>query len=84
MLALASSQALLDRAAQLAGEGKNQMALHLLDLVIDGTQDVAEKRRVMLLKSKSLTELAAVESSYISRSILRTSAERLEQEASGT
>lgn len=81
VVALTGSTALLERAQHLAAEGNYQMALHLLDFVIDGTRDAAEKRHALQLKSTNLKHLAAIETSYISRSILSISAERIEQEA---
>lgn len=81
VVALTGGPALLERAAQLASAGNYQLALHLLDFVIDGTQDAAEKRQAMQLKSANLKQLAAIETSYISRSILSIGAERIEQEA---
>ncbi len=56
------------------------MTLHLFDFVIDGTHDAAEKRHAMQLKSTNLKQLAAIETSYISHSILSISAERIQQE----
>ncbi len=77
VLTLAGNRALLDRAEHLRSEGHHQLALHLLDFVIDGTSDAGEKRQALRLKSASLEQLASTETSYISRSILSRSAEQL-------
>lgn len=81
VVSLTTVPALMQRAEQLTSSGDYQLALHLLDFVIDGTTDANEKRQAMLQKSAALKQLAAQESSYISRSILSISAERIEHEA---
>ncbi len=83
VLALAGSRPLLDRAEQLSSEGRHQLALHLLDFLIDGTGDADEKRQALRVKSASLKQLASSETSYISRSILSLGAERLARELGG-
>ncbi len=77
VVAVASSAALLQRAQQLTSEGNPQLALHLLDFVIDGTKNTEEKQQALHLKSANLKQLAAAETSYISRSILSISAEQI-------
>jgi hypothetical protein len=83
VLALAGSRALLGRAEQLRSEGSHQLALHLLDFIIDGTGDEDEKRQAMRLKSASLEQLASIETMYVSRSILGGGAERIAREIGG-
>ncbi len=79
--ALAGSAALLTRAENLVSDGQAQLALHLLDFVIAGSNDLTLKKKAMQLKSTALQQLAAVETSFISHSILAIGAERLAQEA---
>jgi alkyl sulfatase BDS1-like metallo-beta-lactamase superfamily hydrolase len=79
--ALAGPEKLLQRAESLAEEGQRQLALHLLDFVLDGAGDADLKKRAMTLKSAWLKQLAAEQTSFISRSILSISAERIEEEA---
>jgi alkyl sulfatase BDS1-like metallo-beta-lactamase superfamily hydrolase len=83
VLALAGSRALLGRAEQLRSEGSHQLALHLLDFIIDGTGDDDEKRQAMRLKSASLKQLASIETIYVSCSILGGGAERIAREIGG-
>lgn len=80
VVALVGSEALFSRAEHLSAEGKYQLCLHLLDFMVDGTSDAAEKQRALQLKSACLKHLADQETSYISRSILRIGAERIEQQ----
>ncbi len=76
VVALAGVAALLARAEALARDGNHQLALHLLDFALDGSQDAALRRRALQLKSASLARLAAAETSFIARSILANAAER--------
>lgn len=81
VVALTGTEALLQRAEQLIKDSHYQMALHLLDFVIDGASEVPTRQQAMHLKSGALRQLAQVESSYISRSILNIGADRIEAEA---
>lgn len=80
---LAGAEPLLQRAAQLAQAGEHQLALHLLDFVIEGVENADAKQRALRMKAAALEHLAAVETSFISRSILSNSAERIQQSISG-
>ncbi len=79
---LAGAEALLHRADQLSQTGEHRLALHLLDFVIEGVEDADMKQRALRMKVAALEHLAAVESSFISRSILSSSAERIKAEVS--
>lgn len=74
---LVGVELLLQRAEQLTRAGEYQLALHLLDFVIEGIEDADGKPRALRMKAAALEHLAAVETSFISRSILSNSAERL-------
>ncbi len=81
VVGLAGAPQLLARAEALAAAGDDQLALHLLDFVIDGTADEAPQRRALDLKSASLKRRSQAETSFIARSILSISAERIAEEA---
>lgn len=81
VVGLAGAQQLLARAEELASTGDDQLALHLLDFVLDGTKDEALRRRALELKSASLTRRSQAETSFIARNILSISAERFADEA---
>jgi alkyl sulfatase BDS1-like metallo-beta-lactamase superfamily hydrolase len=76
-----AGSAFFQRAQELASNGDNQMALHMLDFVIQGTEDledpVAEAARA--LKVKLLKQLAKVEPSFIARNIYLSAARRLQK-----
>jgi hypothetical protein len=72
---------LLARAEALVDAGDDQLALHLLDFVIDGATDESLRRHALDLKSASLKRRAQEETSFIARSILSISAERIAEEA---
>lgn len=74
---LAGSDPLLRRVDQLSQAGEHRMALHLLDFVIEGVEDADVKQCALRMKVAALEQLAAVETSFISRSILSSSAERM-------
>jgi len=70
MVALAGDpEKLLDRAKALSAEGKNQLALHLTDFVIDA--DGALKRDACEFKIQLLEAIAEAEKSLIARNIFR-------------
>lgn len=81
MVNLSGAETLLARAETLADAGNPQLALHLLDFVIDGSSNQEFKTKALNLKSVYLTRLAQAESSFISRSILDISAGRIKEEA---
>ena len=78
---IAGVESLLQRAEQLSQAGKHQLALHLLDFVIEGVEDADVKQRALYIKAAALEHLAAVETSFISRSILSNSAERIKKQS---
>jgi alkyl sulfatase BDS1-like metallo-beta-lactamase superfamily hydrolase len=77
VVALAGAEALLERAEALAAAGKQQLALHLLDYVIDGSVEPALRQRARHLKSVGLRALAESETSFIARSVLTNAAQRI-------
>jgi alkyl sulfatase BDS1-like metallo-beta-lactamase superfamily hydrolase len=81
VVGLAGSEALLQRAESLQQIGNHPMALHLIDFVVDGTPEIQTKARALQLKSTSLKARVEAETSFISRSILTVSAERIAREA---
>ncbi len=78
---IAGVEPLLQRAEQLTQTGEHQLALHLLDFVIEGVEDADAKQRALHMKAAALEHLAAVETSFISRSILSNSAERIKEQS---
>jgi alkyl sulfatase BDS1-like metallo-beta-lactamase superfamily hydrolase len=77
---LASAEALLQRAEALQQIDQHQLALHLIDLVIDDAYDVSVTARALRMKSASLKARAEAETSFIARSILTVSAEHIARE----
>ena len=61
------AQRVLERARSLAGAGKRQLALHLVDFVIQGGVEL--RREAMELKAELLEDLASGERSLIARNI---------------
>jgi alkyl sulfatase BDS1-like metallo-beta-lactamase superfamily hydrolase len=57
----------LDRARALAQEGKTQLALHLVDFVLDGA--AGPRTDALELKAECLNQLADLEKSFIARNI---------------
>jgi glyoxylase-like metal-dependent hydrolase (beta-lactamase superfamily II) len=70
VVVLAGPESLIKRAEVLSGNGNPQLALHLLDYVIDSGADKALKAQALQMKSVALKALAEAETSFISRSIL--------------
>lgn len=81
---LAGAPQLLARAEALANTGDDQLGLHLLDFVIDGSADPTLRARAMELKSASLKRRAQAETSFIARSILAIGAEHIAEAAKDT
>lgn len=73
VVGLAGERALLARARERAGAGEPQRALHLVDFVLDGGAP-AFAAEAQALKAELLAARAAVEPSYIARSILENGA----------
>lgn len=57
----------MERAKALAGDGKHQLALHLVDFVIDGGTDI--EKEALELKKDLLRKIADKETSFIARNI---------------
>jgi alkyl sulfatase BDS1-like metallo-beta-lactamase superfamily hydrolase len=62
-----SPDRVLDRARALAQEGKTQLALHLVDFVLDGA--AGPRTEALELKAECLNQLADPEKSFIARNI---------------
>ena len=75
--ALAGAEKLLARAQELKGRGEEQMALHLVDLVIDAGGAKAEEART--LKVGLLEARGKKEKSLIARNIFLVSARRMKK-----
>jgi alkyl sulfatase BDS1-like metallo-beta-lactamase superfamily hydrolase len=71
---LVSPRALLDRARTLRAAGDAQLALHLVDFVMDSGADPGGEARV--LKAELLRARADAEPSYIARNILKAGADQ--------
>jgi alkyl sulfatase BDS1-like metallo-beta-lactamase superfamily hydrolase len=63
----AGADKVIDRARALAGEGETQLALHLVDFVLDGSAEPREE--ALKLKADLLNRLADGETSFIARNI---------------
>jgi len=73
VLALARGPALLARARALQQDGNVQLALHLVDYVIEAG-DTVLRREALQLKGDLLTARAAIEPSFIARNIFNNGA----------
>ncbi|HEY33247.1 MAG TPA: MBL fold metallo-hydrolase [Dehalococcoidia bacterium] len=78
---LASVDNLVQEANILRDGGKIQLALNIVDFVIRGTEDGAERKKALLLKSELLNARANAEPSYIARNIFHAGATLAKQEA---
>ena len=76
------AEKLLERSRELRKQGKVQLALHLADFVIEGTQDNQSCKEALLLKAELLEAKASAERSYIARNILRHGAKAAREESS--
>jgi len=74
LLGLVAPQQLLKRARALQQAGNPQLALHLTDFVIKGSQNVSEQKEALELKTALLNDRADIEPSLIARHILRSGA----------
>lgn len=73
---------LIDHARKLQQEGDIQLALHLADFVIKGTENVSKRKEALLLKAQLLDARAGAETNSIAKNILLVGAEAAEHEAS--
>jgi hypothetical protein len=62
-------------------EGKIQLALHLVDFIVKGSGDKAQKKAALLLKAELLDARAEKERNSIARNIFLVGAEEAEQMA---
>jgi alkyl sulfatase BDS1-like metallo-beta-lactamase superfamily hydrolase len=78
---LSSTERLIERARELQKEGDIQLALHVVDFAIKGTDDVSRRREAVLLKADLLEARGDDVRNFIAGNIMRTSAHLLRQEA---
>jgi alkyl sulfatase BDS1-like metallo-beta-lactamase superfamily hydrolase len=76
---LSGIEPLFQRTRQLHKEGNIQLALHLVDFVIKGTESDAERIESLLLKAELLDARADAEPSYIARNIFRDGAKSVRE-----
>src|SRR5271157_333671 len=78
---VSGAETFLARARELFANGDNQMALHILDLVILGMGESgrAEYQDACNLKVKILKQIAKAETSFIARNIYLSAARRLQK-----
>ncbi len=72
----------LARAAELAGAGEAQLALHVVDLIVGGPAGDPRVAQAQALKAELCRSLAQTTTAFVSRSLYRTSANLLDQGAS--
>jgi alkyl sulfatase BDS1-like metallo-beta-lactamase superfamily hydrolase len=84
MVKLGNATEILARARQLQQEGNVQLALHLVDFIIYGSQDEGIRKEALLLKAALLDEKADKEIDTIAKNIFLVSAQQAEDEASAT
>lgn len=77
---LSSTEELIERARELQKEGNIQLALHIIDFAIRGTDDVSKRREAVLLKADLLETRGDSVRNFIAGNIMRTSARILRQE----
>jgi alkyl sulfatase BDS1-like metallo-beta-lactamase superfamily hydrolase len=82
LAALAGGESLLDRARALQGNGEAQLALHLVDVVLEGG-DESLGRDAWALKGELLRARAHAEPSFIARNILKNGADDAAARAQG-
>jgi alkyl sulfatase BDS1-like metallo-beta-lactamase superfamily hydrolase len=81
VLKIASTRDILARAKQLMTEGKIQLALHLVDFIIKGSDDNTQRKAALLLKAELLDARAEKEQNSIARNIFLVGAEEAEEMA---
>jgi alkyl sulfatase BDS1-like metallo-beta-lactamase superfamily hydrolase len=78
---LTGIEQLLRDTRELHRKGNTQLALHMADFVIKGSQDTAKRKEALLLKAELLKAKAEAEPSYIARNIFRAGTTLAKQEA---
>ncbi len=78
IVGLASVSDILNRSKQLMTEGKIQLAMHLVDFIIKGSDDKMQKKAALLLKAELLDARAEKERNSIARNIFLVGAEEAE------
>ena len=81
VLRFTSPEQVLARAHQLWQDGDTQLALHMTDLVIKGTDDSTRRNEAMHFKANLLDARAADTQNFIAGNVMRTSAGLLRDEA---
>jgi alkyl sulfatase BDS1-like metallo-beta-lactamase superfamily hydrolase len=81
---LTSIKQLLERANQLRQSGNVQLALHLVDFIIRGSEDDSKRKDALFLKAELLGDRADAEPSYIARNIFSAGATLVKQQADST
>jgi alkyl sulfatase BDS1-like metallo-beta-lactamase superfamily hydrolase len=81
VVTLGGIEQLLERASKLQQEGNIQLALHLADFVIQGSENDSKRKEALLLKAKLLDAKADAETSSIARNIFRNGAQSAAEEA---
>ncbi|HEY33248.1 MAG TPA: MBL fold metallo-hydrolase [Dehalococcoidia bacterium] len=76
---LAGSKEVLARAKQLQETGKIQLALHMVDFIINGSKNKAQRKKALLIKSELLDARAEAEVNQIARNIFLVGSEEAEQ-----
>lgn len=78
---LGSTEHLIERARELQKEGDIQLALHVVDFAIKGTDDTSKRQEALLLKADLLDTRASSVQNFIAGNIMRTTAGVLRQGA---
>jgi len=80
-LMLNSESVYLEHANKLYSEGKKQLALHVLDIVVKGTDEKNSEVLIeaLKLKVKILKEKAKIETSFISKNIINNAAYQIKK-----
>jgi len=76
------TDSLLKRVKELQTEGKIQLALNVLDFIVDGSDDTKVRKEALLLKSKLLDARAEEESNGMAKNTFLRAAQVAEYEAS--
>lgn len=80
ILQLTGAKKVINRTRKLKEEGNTQLALHLADTVIKGSEDTSLLNEAMLLKAELLELRAGEVHNFIAGNIMRTSASLLRRE----
>ncbi|MFX0102031.1 MAG: alkyl sulfatase dimerization domain-containing protein [Candidatus Hodarchaeota archaeon] len=75
-------QKIIDNSTRLLDEGKEQMAMHVVDILINGIESEKENflEKAYKVKVKAMTRKAKKEGSFIARNILRSGLKELKKE----